>query len=204
MLVRVRVPMWVVVVVSAITLIGLVLGSCVLPLRELASLQDDMERQWALIQGLYGERAALAARLVETARELDSLDPGVRVSVSEACGRVQAVAGAVTQKDVDDAAALERYREAQGELSVALSRLMSVAERYPDLTGSESFRELRWRIEAAENQIAVESRRFDTAAERFNARRKRMPAAITAAFLFHEKARFGDEVSLNQAPDSPN
>ena len=80
-----------------------------------------------------------------------------------------------TRIDVNDAAAMARFAQAQGELSSALSRLMAISESYPDLKASQNFRDLQTQLEGTENRIAIERRKYNEAAQSFNTYIKMFP-----------------------------
>lgn len=103
---------------------------------------------------------------------------------------------------LNDPQAFERFQQAQSGLSSALSRLMAVAEQYPDLKANASFRELQSQLEGSENRITVERKRFNETAQAFNTRRNSFPTVIIAGFFprFAEKPYFKAAEGADKAP----
>ena len=102
----------------------------------------------------------------------------------------------------NDPQAFERFRQAQGELSSALSRLLVVVERYPDLKATANFRDLQAQLEGTENRINVERSRYNEAAQAYNTARQKFPAGLVAGILgFKEKAYFRSAPGSERAPD---
>jgi len=103
----------------------------------------------------------------------------------------------------NDAASVEKFRAAQDQLSSALSKLMVVVERYPDLKATQAFRDLQVQLEGAENRIAVERMRFVQTAQAFNSTRNTFPTNIIASAFggrFAEKAYFKAQAGAETAP----
>jgi LemA protein len=117
--------------------------------------------------------------------------------VTEARARV----GQVTLGKLPDAAEMQRFQGAQDGLSSALSRLLVVVEKYPELKATQAFRDLQAQLEGTENRIAVERRRFNEAAQAFNTLRRRFPTVIVASlFGFAEKPYFQAAPGSDKAP----
>ena len=103
----------------------------------------------------------------------------------------------------NDPAAVNKFRDAQDQLSSALSKLLVVVERYPDLKATQAFRDLQVQLEGAENRIAVERMRFVQAAQAFNSARNTFPRNIIASAFgsrFAEKAYFKAQAGAETAP----
>jgi LemA protein len=112
-------------------------------------------------------------------------------------GQVQVNAGQLTPDT------LAKFQEAQDGLSSALSRLLVVMEKYPDLKATENFKELQAQLEGTENRIATERMRFNEAAQAFNTRRNRFPAVLVAGFFggkFADKPFFKAQAGADAAP----
>jgi LemA protein len=104
-------------------------------------------------------------------------------------------------ENAPDSAQLAQFQQAQDALSSALSRLLVVVERYPELTATQAFRDLQVQLEGTENRIAVERRRFNETAQAYNTARRQFPALITARiFGFGEKAYFASSPGAEEAP----
>ena len=104
---------------------------------------------------------------------------------------------------LQDPGAFQRFQQAQDGLSSALSRLMVVTERYPDLKATGAFRDLQAQLEGTENRITVERMRFNEAAQAFNTRRQSFPTVLVAGFLgdrFKEKSFFQAQAGSEVAP----
>jgi len=100
-----------------------------------------------------------------------------------------------------DADQLRQFEAAQGELSSALSRLLLVVERYPELKATEAFRDLQVQLEGTENRISVERKRFNDTAREFNTTRRRFPTVLIAGMLgFDDKPYFEAESGAEEPP----
>lgn len=107
------------------------------------------------------------------------------------------------ENTVNDPAAFQRFQQAQAGLSSALSRLMVVVERYPDLKATQNFRDLQAQLEGTENRIAVERMRFNEAARAFNTQRESFPTVFIAGFYgqrFMSKSYFKADTGAEKAP----
>jgi LemA protein len=113
------------------------------------------------------------------------------------------VSAGALENVTSDPQAFARFQQAQDGLSSALSRLMVVVERYPELQATQAFRDLQAQLEGTENRIAVERMRFNEAAQGFNTRRLSFPTNIVAGFFgarFNEKPYFKAQAGADQAP----
>ena len=124
--------------------------------------------------------------------------------MSSAC-RLSAVGtynGLVGKQQGVDAATLQKFQEAQGQFSSALSRLLVVAENYPDLKASAGFRDLQAQMEGTENRIAVERGRFNEVVMGYNTGIRQFPTLIFAGMLgFHPKPYFQADAGAEKAPE---
>ena len=116
----------------------------------------------------------------ETVKGAAAFEKETFTAVTEARSRVGQVSGAAGAKTAGDPAQLAQFQEAQDGLSAALSRLLVVVERYPDLKATANFRDLQAQLEGTENRIAVERMRFNEAAQAFNTRRQSFPTVVVA------------------------
>jgi LemA protein len=170
---------------------------------KLNTLDQAVRAQWAQVENQYQRRADLVPNLVETVKGVANFEKDTYVAVSQARASVGKVTGEGLKNVVDDPAAFQRFEQAQGALSSALSRLMVVVERYPELKANENFRELQAQIEGTENRIAVERMRFNEASQGFNTKRMSFPTVIIANFLgtrFNEKPYFKAQAGAEAAP----
>ncbi len=164
----------------------------------LVEREEAVRTAWSQVQNVYQRRADLVPNLVETVRGAASFERETLEAVVEARSR----ATGVTLGDDLEASDLERFQAAQTELAGALGRLLAVAERYPDLSATEAFRDLQAQLEGTESRIAVERRRFNEAAREYNTFRRRIPNALFAPLLgFDERPYFEAEGGAEQAPN---
>ena len=163
----------------------------------LVSLEEAVASAWAQVENTYQRRADLIPNLVETVRGARDFEQETLTEVVEARARV----GQVNLDGVPSAAQLQQFQEAQDGLSSALSRLLVVVERYPELTATQSFRDLQVQLEGTENRIAVERRRFNEAAQAFNTARRTFPTVVFANLLgFQERAYFESMPGAERPP----
>jgi LemA protein len=192
--------------VAGIAVLVFILGaSAVSGYNALVSLDQAVAAQWGQVENVYQRRADLIPNLVETVKGAAAFEKEAYVAVAEARSRVGQVSAAAGTggKIADDPQALQRFQQAQDGLSNALSRLMVVVERYPDLKATAAFRDLQAQLEGTENRIAVERMRFNEAAQSFNTRRQSFPTVIVAGLLgarFKEKAFFQAQAGADVAP----
>jgi LemA protein len=191
--------------VAGIAVLVFILGaSAVSGYNALVSLDQAVEAQWGQVENVYQRRADLIPNLVETVKGAAAFEKETYVAVAEARSRVgQVSAGAGAGKIADDPQALQRFQQAQDGLSNALSKLMVVVERYPDLKATAAFRDLQAQLEGTENRIAVERMRFNEAAQSFNTRRQSFPTVVVAGLLgarFKEKSFFKAQAGADVAP----
>ena len=169
---------------------------------ELVALDQQVDGQWAQVQSAYQRRADLIPNLVETVKAAAAHERETLTAVTEARARVGQMT--VSSDMLDDPDALARFEAAQGQLSSALSRLMAVSERYPELRANENFLALQSQLEGTENRIAVERMRFNDAARDFNTRRQSFPTVFIANMFgdqFDKKAYFQAAAGAEQAPE---
>jgi len=169
----------------------------------LVSLDQAVRAQWGQVQNQYQRRMDLVPNLVETVKGVANFEKDTYVAVSQARASVGQVTGGALQNAVDDPAAFQRFQQAQSGLSSALSRLMVVVERYPELKANQNFRDLQAQLEGTENRIAQERRMFNEAAQGFNTKRMSFPTVIIANFFgtrFNEKPYFAAQTGAEAAP----
>jgi LemA protein len=158
-----------------------------------------VDESWAQVQNVYQRRADLIPNLVATVSGAANFEKSTITEVTEArasVGRVQLDAS----KAPVDAARLEEFQKAQGQLSTALSRLLVVAERYPDLKATAAFRDLQAQIEGTENRITVERQKFNEAVQGYNAGIRTFPNVLFAGTMgFQTKPYF----TAKEGADTP-
>ncbi len=173
-----------VALIAVLLLAGLaVMGSY----NRLVTLEEGVKSAWGQVENVYQRRADLIPNLVETVKGARDFEKETLTDVVEARAKV----GEVRFSGVPSAQEFQKFQTAQDGLSSALSRLMVVVERYPELKATENFRELQAQLEGTENRITVERRRFNEAAQAFNTARRSFPTVIIAnLFGFQEKPYF--------------
>jgi LemA protein len=193
------------VVVGAILLVGLIFGGMIAgQYNSLVSLDEAAQAQWGQVQNVYQRRADLVPNLVETVRGAAKFEQETLTAVTEARAKVGQVTSTTVESIARDPQAFARFQQAQDGLSSALSRLMVVAEKYPELKATQNFRDLQVQLEGSENRIAVERMRFNEAAQAFNARRNSFPTVLVAGFFgdrFQEKPYFQAQAGAERAPE---
>jgi LemA protein len=169
----------------------------------LVAKDQAVRAQWAQVENQYQRRADLIPNLVETVKGVAGFEKETYTAVAEARAGVGRVTAEGLQNVINDPAAFQRFEQAQGALSSALSRLMVVVERYPELKANQNFRDLQVQLEGTENRIAVERMRFNEAAQAFNTYRLSFPTNVIAGLLgsrFNEKAYFKAQEGAATAP----
>lgn len=166
----------------------------------LVSRAQAVDAQWAQVENVYQRRADLVPNLVSTVQGAANFEQATLAAVTEARASVGKVE--VSGKElVNNPQAFAQWQQAQQGLSSALSRLLVVAENYPDLKASASFRDLQAQLEGTENRITVERMRFNEAAQSYNTARLQFPANIVAGMGgFGEKAYFKAQAGSAEAP----
>ena len=156
----------------------------------LVRLSQSADKQWAQVQNVYQRRADLIPNLVATVSGAANFEKSTLEQVTAARSSVGQVRISPNSSP-NDPAQLAEFDKAQGQLSSALSRLLVVAERYPDLKATENFKELQAQLEGTENRISVERARYNETVQAYDAAIKSFPANLLApSFGFHEKPYF--------------
>jgi LemA protein len=170
----------------------------------LVQLDQETQAQWAQVEGAYQRRADLIPNLVETVKGAANFEQSTLVAVAEARAKVGQVSAGALQNATSDPAAFQRFQQAQDGLSSALSRLMVVVEKYPELKATANFSALQAQLEGTENRINVERGRFNNAARAFNTRRDSFPTVMIAGFFgdrFKTKPYFEAAAGSEKAPE---
>jgi len=188
------------VVVGLIALVALTATS---QYNRLVGLQESVTQQWANVESAYQRRADLIPNLVATVRGSAQFEQETLRQVVEARSRVGQVSAQAGADIVEDPQRFRQFQEAQDQLSSALSRLLVVVERYPDLKSTQAFRDLMPALEGTENRINVQRSRYNELARDFNATRRRVPTAWFVSMLgwdFPPKAYFEAQPGAATAP----
>jgi LemA protein len=167
----------------------------------LVNRSQAVDAQWAQVQNVYQRRADLIPNLVGTVSGAANFEKSTITEVTAARASVGQVK-LDPSKAPTDAAQLAEFERAQGQLGNALSRLLVVAERYPDLKATANFGMLQSQLEGTENRISVERGRFNELARDYNSAIKRFPAVIFAGmFGFQPKAYFSAKAGADTPPE---
>lgn len=166
----------------------------------LVSLDEAVAAGWSQVENVYQRRADLVPNLVATVQGAADFERETLEAVVTARSRATGVQ--LSASELQNPAALAQFEAAQGALSSALSRLMVVVERYPDIKANQNFLSLQDELAGTENRIAVERRRFNETAQAYNTRRRGFPTRIVAGFFdFGEAAYFEAEEGAETAPE---
>lgn len=164
----------------------------------MVELDESIAGQWAQVENSYQRRADLIPNLVNTVKGYADFEQETLTGVIEA--RAKATSVNINPGNLN-AASIQQFQAAQDGLSSALSRLMVVVERYPDLKANQNFLDLQAQLEGTENRIAVERRKFNDATKIYNTYIRRFPALIFAStFGFDEKGYFEASEGSEEVP----
>jgi LemA protein len=165
------------------------------------ALDEEVKSQWSEVVNQYQRRADLVPNLVQTVKGYAAHESQVFTDVAEARARVGSIQA--TPELVNDEAALAKFMAAQSKMSGALSRLMVVAENYPQLKADGLFRDLQAQLEGTENRITVARGRYIESVKQYNVLARSFPTNLTAKiFGYAPKANFTvvDEAEVSNAP----
>jgi len=185
-------------------LMGLLAGSGLLSgcgYNTLQSTDEQIKASWAEVVNQYQRRADLVPNLVSTVKGFAAQEQQVLLGVTNARARVGAIQA--TPELINDPEAFAKFQAAQGQLSSALSRLLVVVERYPQLKSDANFRDLQAQLEGTENRIAVARNRYIKAVQQYNVVVRQFPSNLTAmVFGYKEKPQFTveNEKGISTAP----
>ena len=188
--------------IAIVLIVLIVVGPAIAAYNNLVALDQAVQAQWGQVQNVYQRRADLIPNLVETVKGVANFEKSTYIAVAQArakVGQVQVNPQAITT----DQQALTRFQAAQDGLTSALSRLLVVVERYPELKANENFLTLQSQLEGTENRIAVERMRYNEAAQAFNTTRQSFPTVLYANFFgdrFKTKAYFQAQPGAETAP----
>jgi len=188
-----------IILIAIVLAVVIIISSGVSMYNGLVSRQESVDAQWAQVENVYQRRADLIPNLVNTVKGYAQHEKQTLTDVIEA--RSKATAVNVSAANMS-AASLQKFQAAQDNLSSALSRLMVVVEKYPDLKANQNFLELQAQLEGTENRISVERRKFNISAQDYNTAIRKFPKNIFASvFGFEKKAYFKAVEGANKAPE---
>lgn len=187
------------VVLIAILAVILILGGCGCSgYNTMVSLDTKVEQAWANVQSDYQRRSDLIPNLVSTVKGAANFEQETLTRVIEA--RAKATSVNINPANLS-AENIQRFQQAQGELSGALSRLLVVAEQYPTLQATQNFRDLQAQLEGTENRIKVSRNDFNASVQTYNATVRRFPNNLFAGmFGFERKTPFTADPGSQNAP----
>lgn len=164
----------------------------------MVTAQEGVNTQWAQVENQYQRRADLIPNLVETVKGYAAHERETLEGVIEA--RAKATATNINANDMTQQQ-LDQFQQSQSQLSSALSRLMVVVEKYPELKANENFRQLQAQLEGTENRITVARKDFNESAQAYNVKIRRFPANLFAGiFGFDQRPYFAAEQGADKAP----
>ncbi len=166
----------------------------------LVTLDQTVNKKWADVQSVYQRRADLIPNLVNTVQGAANFEKSTLTEVTNARASVGQVK-LDPSKAPTDAAELEKFQQAQGQLSTAFSRLLVVSENYPQLRATEAFQNLQAQLEGTENRISVERNNFNAAVQEYNTAMQTFPTnMLNKMFGFKEKPFFNAQPDSEKAP----
>jgi LemA protein len=162
---------------------ALALGGC--GLNSIPTAEEAAKARWADVQNEYQRRADLVPNLVNTVKGYAKQESSVLTGVTEA--RARATSIQVSADDLKDPAKLQQFGAAQGQLSQALGRLLSVTENYPDLKSNQNFLALQSQLEGTENRITIARRDYNASVQGYNTLIRTFPNSIGAKVFYGAK-----------------
>ena len=185
--------------VAAVVLLAAVLSGC--GYNDIQRADEQVKSAWSEVLNQYQRRNDLVPNLVNTVKGFAAQEQQVFIQVTEARARVGSIQA--TPELINDPAAFRKFQEAQGAMTSALSRLLVVAENYPQLKSDANFRDLQAQLEGTENRIAVARNRYIKAVQEYNVLIRQFPVNLTAMmFSYQVKANFSveDEKAIAMPP----
>ncbi len=188
------------IITGVIIIFALIIyGSVKNTYNRIVQMEQQVESQWSNVETVYQRRADLIPNLVNTVKGYAEHERETLEEVIEA--RSKATSTNINADDLSPEK-LQQFQENQQELGSALSRLMVVVERYPDLKANENFSQLQAQLEGTENRISVERRRFNESVRNYNTYINQFPQKLYAnLFDFEEQVYFESDEGSEEAPD---
>lgn len=168
---------------------------------QLQAQDEQVNAAWAEVVNQYQRRADLVPNLVKVVKQYADQEQAIFTEVAEARARAGSVQ--ITPEVLNDPNAMARYQEAQAQMGGALSRLMAISERYPDLKSDRLFQDLQAQLEGTENRIAVARKRYIEDVQSYNTSVRQFPTNLTAkVFGLQTKPNFSveNEKAISTAP----
>ena len=188
---------WIVIIVIAVVAI-FIYSSVKGTYNKMVTMDEAVVSQWAQVENVYQRRSDLIPNLVNVVKGYAEHEKETLTGVIEA--RAKATSTTIDPTNLN-AESIQAFQQAQAGLSSALSKLMVVVERYPDLKANQNFLELQAQLEGTENRITVERQKFNNSAQSYNTYIRKFPKNIYATiFGFEKKAYFQAQENAEQAP----
>lgn len=187
-------------ILIGVVLVLFLIGRMFVGTRNSFVVKDEaVKTAWSQVENVYQRRADLIPNLVQTVKGVASFEQETFTAVAEARSKVNNINMAGV---LDNPRKFQQFQASQGELSSALSRLMVVVERYPELKANQNFLNLQAQLEGTENRIAVERRRFNETSQAYNTAIRLFPGSIIAGMSgFAQRAYFEAAAGAEQAPE---
>ena len=187
------------IVLGGLLLIVLIFGGCsVSKYNTMVELNQNVEQTWGNVQNYYQRRADLVPNLVSTVKGAAAHEANTLQAVTDARAKVGSIN--ITADNLTEET-LKQYQAAQNELTQAMKSVMMVAESYPNITGTQNFRDLQVQLEGAENRIATARMDYTKAVSEYNTAVQSFPGNIVASlFGFEKKPQFAADASAQTAP----
>ena len=187
------------IVLAAVVVLLLIFGGCTVgKYNTLVAASNEVENAWGKVQTAYQRRADLVPNLVSTVKGAAAHEANTLQAVTDArakVGTVNITADQLTEEN------LKKFQQAQNELSGALKSLLAVSEAYPNIKGTENFRDLQTQLEGTENRISTARVDYTNAVNKYNNSVMKFPGNIIAGmFGFEKKAYFEAEEGSEKAP----
>ncbi len=171
-------------------------------INNIPSYDEQVKAAWSQVENQYQRRADLVPNLVATVKGYAAQEQEVLVAVTEARAKVGSMQ--VDESVINDPQKLQQFEQAQGQLSSALSRLMVVVERYPDLKSNQNFLALQSQLEGTENRIAVARRDYIAAVQTYNTEIRTFPGRLWHMVLYSDlPARETFKATTENAQQAP-
>ncbi len=186
--------------ICALFLLSVLLGLSGCGYNTMQANEEAVKAAWGDVEASYQRRNDLIPNLVEVVKGYAKHEQDTLKAVTEARAKVGSIQ--VTKGMIDDPKAIAQFQQAQGAMSSALSRLMVVVERYPDLKANQNFRDLQHQLEGTENRINVARTRYNKAVQEFNTSIRIFPNSMTNSMFLHlqPKEPFKAEAGAEKAP----
>jgi len=185
---------------TAVVFLSWLLAGC--GVNNIPTYDEQVKAAWSQVENQYQRRADLIPNLVETVKGFARQEQETLTAVVEA--RAKATSIQIDASTLDDPQKLQQFQQAQNQLTGALSRLMAVSERYPDLKSNQNFLALQSQLEGTENRIAVARRDFIASVERYNTEIRTFPGRIWHTLMYSDMPlRENFEATAENAEQAP-